>query len=322
MKRREFFSFLVGVVSWPFAARAQTQPGAAPAADDSVGQIATLQGGATVTRGKTAAAALKVSDAVYKNDVLATGANAALGVTFDDETTLSLSANARIVVDEFVYEKGANGNKAVLNVARGTVAFVASLVAKSGDMTITTPTSTLGIRGTTGVIDVPDNAAAGGAAEARIKLYPDADGRVGRIDVFSRQGERLGALTQGSSAFAIRPGAGGRFAAVPFQIPPQEAARDRGVVQRLFASHNVGRQMTLQRRQLRGPNLPRQNQRPGQRQNLQQQNPPGRPGAPQQPNPNPAQKGNPAAPKRGGGLGERLKKLNPFAPKRNEPLPR
>ena len=261
MKRREFFVFLVGVVSWPFAARAQTQPGAAPAADDFVGQIATLQGGATVTRGKTAAAALKISDAVYKNDVLATGANAALGVTFDDETTLSLSANARIVVDEFVYEKGAKGNKAVLNVARGTVAFVASLVAKSGDMTITTPTSTLGIRGTTGVIDVPENAAAGGAAEAKIKLYPDSDGRVGRIDVFSRQGERLGALTQGSSAFAIRPGAGGRFAAVPFQIPPQEAARDRGVVQRLFASHNVGRQMTLQRRQLRGPNLPRQNQR-------------------------------------------------------------
>jgi hypothetical protein len=27
----------------------------------------------------------------------------------------------------------------------------------------------------------------------------------------------------------------GRFAAVPFQIPPQEAARDRDVVQRLFA---------------------------------------------------------------------------------------
>ena len=209
------------------------------------------------------------------------------------------------------------GKKAVLNVARGTVAFVASLLAKTGDMTITTPTCVLGIRGTTGVVDVPDNAVTGGAGEAKIKLYPDADGRVGRIDVFGRQGERLGALTQGSSAFAIRPGAGGRFAAVPFQIPPQEAARDRGVVQRLFASHNIGRQMTLQRRQLRGPNLPRQNQRPNQRPNLQQ----GRPGAPQQPNPNLQQKGNPAAPKRGGGFGQRLKKLNPFAPKRNE-LPR
>ena len=322
MKRREFFPFLVGVVSWSFAARAQTQPGASQAVDDAVGQIATLQGGATVTRGKTAAAALKISDAVYRNDVLATGTNAALGVTFDDETTLSLSANARIVVDDFVYEKGAKGNKAVLNVARGTVAFVASLVAKTGDMTITTPTSTLGIRGTTGVVDVPDNAAAGDAGEAKIKLYPDADGRVGRIEVFSRQGERLGALTQGSSAFAIRPGVGGRFAAVPFQIPPQEAARDRGVVQRLFASHNIGRQMILQRRQLRGPNLPRQNQRPNQRPNLQQQNPPGRSGVPQSPNPNLQQKGNPAAPKRGGGLGGRLKKLNPFAPKRNDHLPR
>ena len=223
-----------------------------------------------------------------------TGGNAALGVTFDDDSTLSLSANARIVVDEFVYEKGAKGNKAVFNIARGTVAFVASLVAKSGDMTITTPTSTLGIRGTTGVVDVPDNAAPGGAGggEAKIKLYPDADGRVGRIDVFSRQGERLGALTQGSSAFAIRPGAGGRFAAVPFQIPAQEAARDRGVVQRLFASHNVGRQMTLQRRQLRGPNLPRQNQRQNlQQKNLQQQKSAGEAGRSAAARPNPAQKG-------------------------------
>ena len=257
MKRREFFAFFVGVVSWPFTARAQTQSGAGQVpgqvagqvADDALGQIATLQGGATVTRAKAAAAALKISDAVYKNDVLQTGANAALGVTFDDETTLSLSANAPIVIDEFVYEKGAKGNKAVFNIARGTVAFVASLVAKTGDMTITTPTSTLGIRGTTGVVDVPDSAAPGGAGEAKIRLYPDADGRVGRIDVFSRQGERLGALTQGASAFAILPGAGGHFAAVPI---PRRRRR---------ASHNVGRQMTLQRRQLRGPNLPRQNQR-------------------------------------------------------------
>lgn len=160
MKRREFFAFFVGVVSWPFTARAQTQSGAGQVpgqvADDALGQIATLQGGATVTRAKAAAAALKISDAVYKNDVLQTGTNAALGVTFDDETTLSLSANARIVIDEFVYEKGAKGNKAVFNIARGKVAFVASLVAKTGDMTITTPTSTLGIRGTTGVVDVPD----------------------------------------------------------------------------------------------------------------------------------------------------------------------
>ncbi len=258
-----------------------------------------------MTRSNTAPSNLKVSDVVHRNDVLQTGANGSLGVTFDDETTLSLSANARIVVNDYVYEEGAKGNKAVFNVARGTVAFVASLVAKTGNMTITTPTATLGIRGTTGVVDVPDSAAAG-ASEARIKLYPDADGRVGRIEVFNPQGARLGALTQGASAFAIRPGLGGRFAAVPFQIPPQEAARDRGVVQRLFASHNIGRQLAIQRRQLRGPNnLRRNNQRPN---NLQ----------PNNVGPNNRQQ--PGAPAQRGGFRDKLRNLNPFAPKRKDQL--
>jgi hypothetical protein len=64
---------------------------------------------------------------------------------------------------------------------------------------------------------VPQNAAAG---EAKIKLYPAADGHVGQIQVFDRQGDRLGALTRGSSAFEFRRGAGGRFAAVRFAISP------------------------------------------------------------------------------------------------------
>lgn len=306
MKRREFIALFVGATAWPLGTRAQNQTNTNQ--DDQVGQVATLQGIATVMRGNAAPSRLKVSDGIYKKDALQTGANSSLGVTFDDETTLSLTANAGIVVNDFVYEEGGKGNSAAFNIARGTVAFVASLVAKNGDMTISTPTATLGIRGTTGVVDVPGNTAAG-AGEAKIKLYPDADGRVGQIDVFNRQGGRLGTLTQGSNAFAIRPGPGGRFAAIPFQISPQEAARDRGVVQRLFASHNIGRQMAIQRRQLRGPGRQRPN-------NLRQ------PGGPQQKNnrgPGFQQKGTPGAPQRGG-FREKFRKLNPFAPKKNEPI--
>jgi len=295
MKRREFIRFVSGAAAtfagtwqafWPKAARAQYLPPppprpnqippdqgpAAGAADTSVGQVATLQGNATVTRGN-AITPLKIADPIYERDTLQTGLDSALGVTFDDETTFSLSANTRIVVDKFVYQEGGNGNAASFKVAAGTAAFVASFVAKTGDMNITTDTATLGIRGTTGVVEVPEAGAA--AAAPTIKLYPDADGHVGQIEVFDRQGGRLGALTQGASAFALRLGPGGRIFAAPYQIPPQEAARDRGVLQRLNVSHAIGRQMSIQRRQLRGPNRqgPNNQRRPGGPQNF-------RPGGP------------------------------------------
>jgi hypothetical protein len=50
--------------------------------------------------------------------------------------------------------------------------------------------------------------------------------------------------------------------AVPFQIPPQEAARDRGVLQRLFAAHSIGRRMTQERLRARGFNRQRFNRNP------------------------------------------------------------
>ena len=219
MKRREFIMLVAGASGWLFpwmrSARAQDPAPPDQAAANQIGQVATLQGSATVIRAKAATAiALRVNDPVFKNDTLATAANSTLGVTFDDQTTFSLSQNTRIVVNEFVYAEGGAANAASFNVVAGTAAFVASLVAKTGNMKITTPVATLGIRGTTGVIDVPEQggaAAPGNAAdEPRIKLYADADGYVGQIEVFNPQGVRLGALTQGASAFVLRPGAGGQ----------------------------------------------------------------------------------------------------------------
>jgi hypothetical protein len=300
MKRRHFLALFSAAIAglpaiWSRAARGQNQaPNQAPsdqppsnqgptnqapsnqtptpaAADNSIGQVATLAGAATVIRANAAPAALKVADPIYEQDTLQTNVNSRLGITFDDETTFSLSANTQIVIDEFVYKEGGNGNAASVNVAAGTAAFVASLVAKTGDMKITTAQATLGIRGTTGIVDVPQGT---GAAAPTVKLYPDSDGHVGNIDVFDPQGARLGALTQGSSAFIFRAGPGGRIAVVPYQIPPQEAARDRGVLQRLSLSHTIGRQMIVRRQQLRRPN----NQRPGGQQPNNQ-----RPGG-QQPN--------------------------------------
>jgi hypothetical protein len=242
--------------------------------DNPIGAVATLQGGASVTR-SSATNALKVKDAIFKGDVLQTAVNGTLGIAFDDATTFSLRPNSRIAVDEFVYqERGAN-NIAAFDVVRGTIAFVASAVAKTGDMKIVTPTATIGIRGTTGVIEVPTSGATGAATQSIIKLYPDADGRVGRIELFGRDGRSLAVLSRAVTGFAVRAAPGGGFAAVAVPISASESDRDFAFVRQAYAAQRAGRQLNLQRQNLQRQNLLRQNRPtpalpapPGQRQRL------------------------------------------------------
>ena len=189
-----------------------------------------------------------------------TSANSTLGVTFNDSTTFNLTANARITVDNFVYEDGGKQNAALFDVAKGTVAFVAAAVAKTGDMKISTPTATLGIRGTTGLVEVPEGVRHQ-PEQCRDQALSRPDGKVGRIEVNDRAGARLGFLTQGASGFTIRPGAGGRFTAVPLVISPQQALRDQGFVRQVHAAQSVGRQIVTQQRALRQANPNRNNLR-------------------------------------------------------------
>ena len=270
------------------------------ASDEPIGNVATLTGTATVTR-NNAATPLKLKDDIYLNDVVATAASSSLGITFNDATTFTLKANAQVTVDNYVYEENGKNNSGIFDIAKGTVAFAAAAVAKTGNMQITTPTTALGIRGTTGVVEVPEGGAAAPGA-SNIKLYPDADGRVGQIEVNDRQGRRLGALTQGASGFAIRGGPGGaRFAAVPLTISPQQATRDQGFVRQLHATQTVGRQIVSQQREFRRANPQYRNparpgQQPGQNRPGQQQpgTTPTRPGQqPGTPNNRPGQPGAP-----------------------------
>ena len=275
----------------PAAPAADPATDAQAAGDEPIGNVATLTGIATVIRKKDSIA-LKLKDDIFQNDVLQTSANSTLGVTFNDATTFNLTANARITVDNYVYEDGGRQNAALFDVVKGTVAFVAAAVAKTGDMKISTPTATMGIRGTSGLVEVPEGASATSRNNVAIKLYPDADGKVGRIEVHDRAGVRLGFLTQGASGFTIRPETGARFAAVPLTISPQQALRDQGFVRQVHSAQNLGRQVVTQQRALRranpalnNPNRANQPRQPGpQRQNGLPQRPGSqRPGSPTQP---------------------------------------
>jgi hypothetical protein len=295
---------------------------AAPAAaDEPIGNVVTLTGVATIICNKDSIA-LKLKDDIFLNDTVQTSNSSSLGITFNDATTFHLRENAKITIDNYVYEDGGKQNAGIFDIGKGTVAFVAAAVAKTGDMKITTPTTSLGIRGTTGLVEVGEGGAA--ANPSNIKLYPDPDGHVGRIEVNDRTGARLGALSQGASGFTIRPAAaGGRVTAVPLRIPPQQVQRDQGFVREVHAAQTTGRQIVTEQRALRraNPNPNNQNRNnpqtpqrpnglPGQNQPAQpQQN---RPGQPQQPaNPNrpgeqkgqqqqPGQPQQPASPNRQG----------------------
>ncbi len=51
--------------------------------------------------------------------MLQTSANSTLGITFNDATTFNLTANARIIVDSYVYQDGGKQNGALFDVAKG-----------------------------------------------------------------------------------------------------------------------------------------------------------------------------------------------------------
>jgi len=99
----------------------------------------------------------KVGEAIYLGDILTTGADSKVGITFADDTAFDLSSNARMVMTEFVYDPNSKANSTLLSLTKGTFTFVAGKIAKSGDMKVDTPVATMGIRGTTPHVEISED---------------------------------------------------------------------------------------------------------------------------------------------------------------------
>lgn len=130
-----------------------------------IGKVVTAKGSVTVEHTQAvvlqaaiaAAGEAKVGDFVYRGDVVQTAANGAVGITFTDGTAFNLSSNARMVLNEFVYDPKGKSNSTLISLSKGTFTFVAGQVAKTGDMKIDTPVATMGIRGTTPHVEISDD---------------------------------------------------------------------------------------------------------------------------------------------------------------------
>jgi hypothetical protein len=99
----------------------------------------------------------KAGDPVYRGDVVQTGADSAVRMVFTDGTAFNLSANARIEMNEFVYDPKGTSNSAFISLAKGTFTFIAGKVAQTGDMKVDTPVATMGIRGTAPHVEISDD---------------------------------------------------------------------------------------------------------------------------------------------------------------------
>src|SRR5215469_2296135 len=72
-------------------------------AADAIGQIKTEAGDVTIERGKTAVPA-HIGDHVYETDTLVTGRDGSVGITFADNSMMSLGPGSRLALDEFHFD--------------------------------------------------------------------------------------------------------------------------------------------------------------------------------------------------------------------------
>jgi len=198
-------------------------------ADAPIGTVESLSGSVTVTHVDGSQAVIGKGDAIFQGDVLETGTDGAVGVLLADDTTFSLGENGSIVMDELIYNPALETGEATLNLVKGVFTFVSGQISKTGTeaMVVKTPVATIGIRGTSGGIEVEppapgDNGPGpeGGGPEAKmtVVLTPDPDGSIGEMAISNGGGTQvLNKAFQGTSvaSFNAAPQA-------PFTVNPAQ----------------------------------------------------------------------------------------------------
>lgn len=124
----------------------------------SIGSITEFRGAGQIKRAAKAMPAAR-GTGIEKNDTVSTTSQGRFKITFVDATTVNITENSRLVIDDFVFDGGAKkGGKLGLRVALGTVRYASGGVAHGNPrgVNIRTPTATIGVRGTDFVMSVDE----------------------------------------------------------------------------------------------------------------------------------------------------------------------
>jgi hypothetical protein len=117
---------------------------------------------------------------------------------FLDQTTLSLAPNTTIVLDRFVFDPDRGTGEIGLQLTEGALRFIGGTLSRQQDAVIRTPTSTIGIRGSSALILHPT----GGPSRSSSRATALCVDREWRTDCTSRPG---GVLTEDGYQGRVAP---------------------------------------------------------------------------------------------------------------------
>ena len=153
----------------------------------SIGNVDKLEGKGVVDRNKEDIT-LEQDLPIEQYDTVKTG-NGKVGILFIDDTRVDVTQHSKLIIDEFVYDPNTKKGKLNLSAKLGTIKYASGQIAKTSrqDIKITTPTATIGVRGTDFSMTIDE---LGGST---IILLPSCDVNgnclVGEISVESAAGQ-------------------------------------------------------------------------------------------------------------------------------------
>lgn len=135
----------------------------------SIGSVTELTGSALIKRGKDIVNIQK-NTIIEQNDKIITK-NGKLKITFNDNTTVSITEMSQLIIDEFVYDEKTSAGKLSMKTVTGTVRYVSGSIAhkNANAVKINTPTASISVRGTDFVMSVND------IGSSMIILMPDCE---------------------------------------------------------------------------------------------------------------------------------------------------
>jgi hypothetical protein len=131
---------------------------AGPAMAADAGLIKVAKGSVQIQRG-TEKFAATVGSAVQRSDVIVTGADGTAGVTFTDNSLVSVGPNSVFAIDKYSFDSTTHVGEFEGNLKKGRLAAISGKMVKQSpeSMKIRTPSAIMGVRGTEFIVQVDDS---------------------------------------------------------------------------------------------------------------------------------------------------------------------